>query len=411
MVEELKSWIVYLPGNRISKKVDGIQFKLFCLTHTKADALPPSHVVLDALDVSTMSSASASKENLITILIALDHAFFAFAADLVGQFTCGELPQLLNEPDFSPQWNKSVQGLLRMVPVLRHFGWALQLLMLVPVSLLKALHPEAAGFKMYTLVGEERVDKVKSEITKETKDSNVEQKQSVFHHILKSDLHPSEKGPARLKSEALAFFGAGTITTATTLGLITYYVLADSRIEKRLREELKDVTAAFPEEVPLWADLEKLPYLQGCIKEGLQSVWEINLGRFFRRNVRIAPDVELQYKEWTISKNTTVGISISSMHMDPEVCPEPYKFKPDRWVGDYNPLMNRNFVPFSRGSRNCLGMNLALAELYVCIAVLFRPGGYEMSLVGTDESDMVLVHDSEVGVPKRDSKGLNVRVD
>lgn len=44
------------------------------------------------------------------------------------------------------------------------------------------------------------------------------------------------------------------------------------------------------------------------------------------------------------------------MHSDPTTYPEPFKFVPDRWLGEYNPAMNRNFVPFSRGSRNCLGM-------------------------------------------------------
>lgn len=34
-----------------------------------------------------------------------------------------------------------------------------------------------------------------------------------------------------------------------------------------------------------------------------------------------------------------------------------------------------------------------------------------MSLAGTDESDMVPIFDSDVGVPKHDSKGLNVCFD
>jgi len=44
------------------------------------------------------------------------------------------------------------------------------------------------------------------------------------------------------------------------------------------------------------------------------------------------------------------------MHMDPDVYPEPLQFLPDRWLGGYNPNMNRNLVPFSKGSRTCLGM-------------------------------------------------------
>ena len=44
------------------------------------------------------------------------------------------------------------------------------------------------------------------------------------------------------------------------------------------------------------------------------------------------------------------------MHTDPEVYPDPFKFNPDRWLGDLNPLMKRNLVPFCRGSRSCLRM-------------------------------------------------------
>ncbi|KAL4947493.1 cytochrome P450 [Aspergillus filifer] len=286
-------------------------------------------------------------------IVPLDHAFTAFTGDLVGQFTCGENPQLVEGPDFTPQWHKSLYSVLDVVPLFRHIGWLSYLAKFVPVSLLKALYPEVAGFRMFTLMGEDQIDKIKMEVSREAEKESTEKKQSVFHDILRSELPPSEKDSGRLKREA-------------TLSLITYFILADPEVEKRLREELKGTACGFPEVVPRWADLEKLPYLQGCIKEGLR------IGRFFRRNTRIAPD-------------------------------------PDRWIGDYDPRMNRNFVPFTKGSRNCLGMNLAWSELYVCIATLFRPGAHNMSLAGTEESDMVPIFDSDVGVPKRDSKGLNIR--
>ena len=44
------------------------------------------------------------------------------------------------------------------------------------------------------------------------------------------------------------------------------------------------------------------------------------------------------------------------MHTDPTVYEKPFEFAPERWLGDLSPNMNRNFVPFSRGSRNCLDM-------------------------------------------------------
>ena len=44
------------------------------------------------------------------------------------------------------------------------------------------------------------------------------------------------------------------------------------------------------------------------------------------------------------------------MHSDPKVYPKPFEFIPERWLGYVDPAMYQNFVPFCRGSRNCLGM-------------------------------------------------------
>ncbi len=57
-----------------------------------------------------------------------------------------------------------------------------------------------------------------------------------------------------------------------------------------------------------------------------------------------------------INYQTPVGMSAYMMHTDAEIFPEPFKFIPERWLGSYNSLMNRNYIPFSKGSRNCLGM-------------------------------------------------------
>ena len=116
-------------------------------------------------------------------------------------------------------------------------------------------------------------------MAKESKHDEFDQKSSIFRHILTSDLPEPEKDPARLKREAFALLAAGTITTAGTLALITYFVLENPTIKKRLREDLKEVTAHYPEEVPRWADLEKISYLTGCIKEGLRFVLHAQLYR------------------------------------------------------------------------------------------------------------------------------------
>lgn len=72
-----------------------------------------------------------------------------------------------------------------------------------------------------------------------------EEGRSMFHHLLRSDIPETEKITARLNAEAVSFLGAGTYPTAATLIFVAYYILADPRIEGRLRNDLKEVMANF----------------------------------------------------------------------------------------------------------------------------------------------------------------------
>ena len=82
----------------------------------------------------------------------------------------------------------------------------------------------------------------------------------------------SELSDKRLAQEAQGLLVAGTISTAGTIGYISYYILAKTEIRAKLQRELQDVMAAWPQRVPTMAELEKLPYLQALIKEGLRYV-------------------------------------------------------------------------------------------------------------------------------------------
>jgi len=45
------------------------------------------------------------------------------------------------------------------------------------------------------------------------------------------------------------------------------------------------------------------------------------------------------------------------MQRDPRIWPDPDSFIPERWLGDYKgvPADRKAFIPFSAGSRNCIG--------------------------------------------------------
>ena len=59
------------------------------------------------------------------------------------------------------------------------------------------------------------------------------------------------------------------------------------------------------------------------------------------------------------------------VHRDPEIYPDPYAFRPERFVG--NPPGTYTWIPFGGGRRRCLGASFSLQEMKVVIrAVLTR---------------------------------------
>lgn len=114
-----------------------------------------------------------------------------------------------------------------------------------------------------------------------------------------------------------------------------------------------------------------------------------------------------------IPPGVTVGMDAYHMHSNDSVFPEPNAFRPERWLNSpkgpdgVRPLSNY-LVSFSRGSRACIGLNLAYMELYVALATLFRR--FDLELFETDRSDVDFLLDVVVPMPKKDTKGVRMVV-
>jgi cytochrome P450 len=83
--------------------------------------------------------------------------------------------------------------------------------------------------------------------------------------VNESGLPEEDLSLERLTKEAQILLGAGSVSTARTLHFITYYLLSNPHMRERLEQELRDAG-----ERATWSQLEKLPYLQALIKEGLR---------------------------------------------------------------------------------------------------------------------------------------------
>lgn len=76
-----------------------------------------------------------------------------------------------------------------------------------------------------------------------------------------------------------------------------------------------------------------------------------------------------------VDPQTTVSMSSWIMHRNETAFPDPDVFDPERWTDpDAAAVRAREkcLVPFSRGSRACIGQNLAMSELYIFLGTFFR---------------------------------------
>lgn len=222
---------------------------------------------------------------------------------------------------------------------------------------------------------------------------------TIFHELINGDLPAKEKSLPRLVDEGQTMIAAGQETSSFFLKTTTYHILANEEIHSKLTAELREAIPN-PNAIPPLARLETLPYLHAVVQEGHRFSHGV-VGRL----QRISPDEPLQYQDWTIPAGTPVSMSALLQHQDPSKFPYPKKFDPNRWLN--NPEKAEKYlVPFSKGTRQCLGINLATAEIYLTLATVFRR--FNMELYETTARDAEIAHDFFIPHGHADSKGVRI---
>ncbi|ORX63930.1 cytochrome P450, partial [Basidiobolus meristosporus CBS 931.73] len=159
---------------------------------------------------------------------------------------------------------------------------------------------------------------------------------------------------------------AGTDTTSNTLTWAVYLLTKHPKSAQKLAEELD---AAIPDRQAKIQDseLHSLPYLNAVISETFRCLPTVPIGL-----PRVIPKGGKTMKGYYLPGGTTVSVPINCLHLDPHVFPDPEAFQPDRWLVEDTLLMKRYLIPFSYGSRACIGRNIAMMELRLTLASLYR---------------------------------------
>jgi cytochrome P450 len=143
-----------------------------------------------------------------------------------------------------------------------------------------------------------------------------------------------------LRDELLTLVLAGFETTANSLAWTWERLVRSPEAYERLREAVR-------------ADIEAEENIEAAIIEGMRSRPVIPIvGR------RVA--VPWRLGEYVVPAGQAVSISILLVHHREDLYPDPYAFRPERWLG-HSPG-TYEWLPFGGGTRRCLGAALAMAE-------------------------------------------------
>ncbi|KAE8149088.1 cytochrome P450 [Aspergillus avenaceus] len=329
--------------------------------------------------------------------------FLAYATDNVCEHSFTNLRlDLLTSNRRARQWRDSIHAIAILTPWIKQFTWVLPLALKLPLSPLYALVPVIARVvKLRREMDKHALEAVRA-LAESPKESRATKTQNLFDSILTSTtVAPSDKHPLRIAQDGFVIIVAAGETTARMLTTATFHILENKKtVLPRLMQELGTVMP-IPGTAAELAKLEKLPWLTAIVKESLRLT-----GLVTSRLPLVSPDQPLTYREWLIPPGTPVSMTLRDVLLDPTIFDEPCLFRPERWL-DPTSEMEHAYTAFGRGSRMCVGMNFALAELYLCLAYLFRNLDLELYET-TRERDIDIVRDCFVGEVSPSSVGVRV---
>ncbi|KAJ5495040.1 cytochrome monooxygenase aflU [Penicillium diatomitis] len=328
-------------------------------------------------------------------VVAMDAGFAAMTSDIIHEYVFGLHTGNLDQEDFNERIRDGVNGLFKLGHLSRFLPWIQPLMATLPRFLMDMLSPYA-----FALMDQKQFihDQVVAIQTGQNKGSAG----SVMEKLSGPGLPDHFKSARNLSDEGFALVIGGTETTARSLSVGLFHLLNEPRLIHKLREELRAVMPT-PTSKPTWNQLEQVPYMMGVVLETFRLATGIA-----SRSPRVAPSEALVYKDYTIPPGHMVSQVNYFVLMDPTIFPDPEVFDPERWTraAAKGERLDKFLVNFSKGSRICLGMNLAYAEIYLTIATLVRR--FELELFETTKENIAFARD--FGTPYPDQGNYSLRV-
>ena len=168
-----------------------------------------------------------------------------------------------------------------------------------------------------------------------------------------------------IKAEVMTMMFAGQDTTSTTIGFTLSLLGIYQDVQDKVMAELDEVFGQSNAPIT-FNDIQKLQYLEQVVQETWRLYPPIPL-------IAKKPVEDIQLDNCTIPADCTVGIMIMGVHRDPKQFQRPSRFNPDNFLPEKIKARHPySFIPFSAGTRTCIGAKYATILIKVVLATLLR---------------------------------------
>jgi cytochrome P450 len=186
-----------------------------------------------------------------------------------------------------------------------------------------------------------------------------EKKRSMLEYLVQANMSNDEEehlDDDELITNIGVFFLAGHETTSTALSYEITLLAKNPEIQEKLR---KEINVSIPGEMNK-ENLAKCEFLNAFIKESMRCYPPVAVVP----SRKAAKDSVLG--DWNIPAGTRIALNFLAVHMSKESYGDPENFRPERWLSEEQAkkkIPNNAWIPFSTGSRVCIGNNFSLYEV------------------------------------------------
>ncbi|CAG8606381.1 3186_t:CDS:10, partial [Dentiscutata heterogama] len=219
--------------------------------------------------------------------------------------------------------------------------------------------PLKRNFEFFSLVKEfdnfifKIIEQRRLEISKE-KNKNTD----LLAEILKAANHEEDYYKNKeLRDNLINYFIAGNDSN-----IILYYLAKYPDIQKKAREEAINVLGS-ASNLPTSENLKDLKYLTAIIMESLRLYPPAAtiVHRKLTKPLNLSKNIILPNKGMVV-------VNFWQIQRNPDIWTDANKFIPERFINPDKEIRN-SWIPFSIGSRSCLGQNFAMKEQKIIIAL------------------------------------------